>query len=329
MRTLRWAVGSLLIFAACSKGTDATGGGPAAVAGAPAGKVVELAGTVTATRDGKARPLALGDAVSGDDRVATGADGKVTIVLAHNNAKLSLGASRDTVVSASLAWGLAKQVATTNTTGDDTAAAGRHAERSSVDTEADRAPAPAAATAPAPGATPPPTAPVPTTAATTPAAKAEPLPPPSPPPPPPPSRGPSPKGGAPKGDDELGGGLGLTGTGPGGGGAGEGIGLGNIGTLGHGAGGGTGGGGSIGGAPGGGAPASPAIELRATLGKSEALRACRPGEATLIVIVECAHGACTLRAPRSDAKVTACLTKALATIKVVDTEKTTVSVPLR
>lgn len=266
---LRAALTALVLATA----TVACGGGasgPAVVAGAPAGDVTEVSGSVTATRDGKPRPLVVGDAVSGDDVVETGADGRVAIRLRHNLVPWTLGPGKKEQVAASLAWKAprASQVAA-GPTGERSGAAGRHAEReaaegaASVSGGAPAAMAPPARAAADPEAMAPGAAP----AATTEAARAD-----QAPPPPPDMERAATKGG-PKGDpiEELGkldgdavadvhgddafgaGGLGLSGTGAGGGGTGEGgIGLGNIGTLGHGSGTGegrglgAGGGGSLG-----------------------------------------------------------------------------------
>ncbi len=110
------------------------GGGVEVVAGAPAGDVTEVAGDVKATRDGKTRALAKGDVVAGDDVIATGADGRVTIVLRHNGVPWSLGPNLSKKVSDSAAWTAAKGAAPEAVTDDHSAAAGRHAERSATDT---------------------------------------------------------------------------------------------------------------------------------------------------------------------------------------------------
>ncbi len=55
-----------------------------------AGKVVELAGKVTATRDAATRTLAVGNSVAPDDVIATAADASVVIELFHNHARWSL-----------------------------------------------------------------------------------------------------------------------------------------------------------------------------------------------------------------------------------------------
>ncbi|MBV8762092.1 MAG: hypothetical protein JO257_32665 [Deltaproteobacteria bacterium] len=168
----------------CNKKQDA----PAAQAGAPAGTVVDVQGTVTVA----GKPLAKGATVNGDDVVDTGADGHVRIVLAHNNATWDLGPNKHEKVSASLAWTLAKVDTPAKAVDQDTSSAGRPAERAAAETAAssdkkdmeeradEAAPAPAAAPQ-APGAP----------AAAAPAAVAAPAP---PPPPPPPAAEPAPGG---------------------------------------------------------------------------------------------------------------------------------------
>jgi len=113
--------------------TPATSG-PAVVAGATAGTVEDVAGKVTATRGGATRDLAKGDAISGDDVIATGTDGSVTIVLAHNNARWVLAANKSYRVSDSLAWSLPKREGSAAAVVGDTSSAGRHSERQSADT---------------------------------------------------------------------------------------------------------------------------------------------------------------------------------------------------
>ena len=200
-------LGLLAISAAagCKGGGDSA---PAVEPGKTVGKVVELEGTVRATRSGTTRTLAAGGEVSGDDVIETGADGRITIVLAHNNATWDLGPNKKEQVSASMAWTLAKSEGPAGTVDETTTAAGRHAERHAATggesaaasarterTTEEKAAAPppaettAAAAAPAPPATAP-TAPPPVTA---PGGGSPPSPPPSapkpdvaPPPPPPP-----------------------------------------------------------------------------------------------------------------------------------------------
>jgi hypothetical protein len=71
----------------------------------PAGKVIELAGQVSAAREGAAsRPLAVGQVVFADDTVTTGADGSAVILLAHNSVRWSLGSDKSLRVDRSLAW---------------------------------------------------------------------------------------------------------------------------------------------------------------------------------------------------------------------------------
>lgn len=202
--------------------------------GVAAGKAIEVSGRVTLHHGAEARPLAKGDTVEGDDVIETGADGSVQIELAHNNATWELGANKKVKVRDSLAWNEAKKDKSAKAVEQDSAAAGRHAERNAADTTVSAA-APAATEAmPAPAAAP--TAPEPKQdmeqkkeerpvakaakieAAPAPRAAAAPQlqPPPAaaaaPPPPPP-------KTTTRKRESDFSG-LGLTGTGEGGGGAG-------------------------------------------------------------------------------------------------------------
>jgi len=169
----------LLVLASCKD--DA----PAASATAAAGKVVEVTGKVT--DNGAA--LAAGDAVRDADVIDTGTDGHIVIELAHNQARWELGPNKHQKVSDSIAWNLPKQDAT-KPVEQNTAAAGRNAERSAADSTSTTTPAPGgvatAAAPPAPadtatgggGAPPaPPSKPAPK------AAKEPPSPPPPPPPP--------------------------------------------------------------------------------------------------------------------------------------------------
>jgi hypothetical protein len=254
---LRAALTAVVLASAVACGSGSSGG-PAVVAGAAAGDVVEVSGSVTAIRDGKSRPLAAGDVVSGDDVIDTATDGRVTIKLHHNKVTWTLGPGSKEAVGKSLAW---SQKMTTETaagpTGERSGAAGRHAEREAADTAASgemaqaAEPAPVAAAAPAAAAAPP------AAVADMPAPGAAPV----PPPPPPekeaavavadeaPPRAATARNekmarSAPS-DDDLLGGEGLTGgvgeakafggggAGGGGGGGGD---LGTIGTIGHGSG---------------------------------------------------------------------------------------------
>lgn len=253
LRTVLTALVLASAAVACGGGSS----GPKVVAGAPAGDVTEVTGTVTATRDGKTRPLGVGGEVAGDDVVETGADGHVAITLRHNLVPWTLGPGKKEQVSLSLAWKAPRATQTAaGPTGERSGAAGRHAEREAADTSANAATASTEAAMPEKAAAPPAPGAAPVAAA------APPPPPMDPPAPkmaadePAPSEAPKP---APGGDDDKksaddvgAGGLGLTGTGVGGGGTAEGLGLGNIGTLGHGSGTGegqgygAGGGGSLG-----------------------------------------------------------------------------------
>lgn len=156
-------VGLLSVSAAvaCKSSSDA----PASQPGVAVGKVIEVSGTVTVRRADVARPLAKGESVEGDDVVETGADGNVIVELAHNLARWELGPNKKSKVRESAAWSLPKKSGDVAHVQQDTAAAGRPAERSAADTsvsadvESAAAPgAPAAAPAPAAGTVPPPAA---------------------------------------------------------------------------------------------------------------------------------------------------------------------------
>jgi len=135
---------------ACKSGGDS----PKSQPGVAAGKVVEVAGTVTVRHNDVAQPLATGATVEGDDVIETGADGHVIIELSHNLARWELGANKKSKVRESMAWGLAKKSGDVAHVEQDTAAAGRNAERSAADTSvsasAEAAPAAAQPVAPPP-----------------------------------------------------------------------------------------------------------------------------------------------------------------------------------
>jgi hypothetical protein len=182
-------VGLLAISAvhACKGGgADA----PAVQPGVTVGKVVEITGTVTATRGTQTRTLDASSTVSGDDVIQTSGDGRVTILLAHNNATWALGPNKQEHVAGSMAWKLAKADSPAAAVDETTTAAGRHAERQAATGEADsagrmreaesaKAPAEAAPAAAAPAAAP---APVTTAAPGGGAAPRAVVPPPPPPP---------------------------------------------------------------------------------------------------------------------------------------------------
>jgi len=154
---------SLLVGLLAVTGASACSGGggdaPAVEPGKAVGKVVEITGKVTATRGTVTRDLDASSTVSGDDVITTAGDGRVTILLAHNNAKWDLGPNKREQVSTSMAWKLAKVDAPAGTVDETSTAAGRHAERSAANGESaagaartERAPAPTTATTGAQGA---------------------------------------------------------------------------------------------------------------------------------------------------------------------------------
>ena len=124
---------------ACSRGGDA----PAVRPGVAAGKVVEVTGTVHATRGGEKRALTPASEISGDDVIETGVDGHVVIVLAHNNARWELNKNQSVKVGASDAWSEPKREGVAIAGDEATTTAGRHGEKmaASTSTTGDRAPA--------------------------------------------------------------------------------------------------------------------------------------------------------------------------------------------
>lgn len=131
-----------LSVVSCKSHDEATKSQP----GVAAGKVIEASGTVTVHHGDAAKPLAKGDSLEGDDIVETGADGHVLIELAHNNATWDLGPNKKTKLRESVAWALAKQDKAAKAVEQDSAAAGRHAERNAADTTVSAgAPSPASA----------------------------------------------------------------------------------------------------------------------------------------------------------------------------------------
>lgn len=156
---LRSLLVGLLVVSGASACSGKGGDAPAVEPGKAVGKVVEITGKVTATRGTQTRDLDASSSVSGDDVITTAADGRVTILLAHNNAKWDLGPNKHEQVATSMAWKLAKVDAPAGTVDETTTAAGRHAERNAANGESaagariERAPA-ATTTEPAPGAAP-------------------------------------------------------------------------------------------------------------------------------------------------------------------------------
>ena len=222
-------------LAACSGDTAA----PVVKPGVAAGKVLEVSGTVTATRGATTRDLVTGDEVSGDDTIKTGPDGRIAILLDHNRARWELGASKTAVVSGSLAWTAARQAGAGGASDEATLAAGRHAEKTGADTGAtateQKLAPPGARAEPTDEAVPAVAPPAPEPRQD----RAPDAPPASPPAaqPPPPRRAVTAMAPTDRAPPTMGGGgLGMSGTGEGGGGTGDGIGLGTIGSLGHGGG---------------------------------------------------------------------------------------------
>ncbi len=130
LRTL--LLGILAVSAVASCGSKEAA--PAATPGAPAGKVLELTGTVTATRGSEVRTLIQGGEISADDVIDTAAESRVVILVAHNNARWDLGPSRKSKVGESLAWTAAKQVGPAAVVKEETSTAGRHAEKTAATT---------------------------------------------------------------------------------------------------------------------------------------------------------------------------------------------------
>lgn len=133
MRTIqdmwRAALALLLVSGtACGKKTD---DGAAAVATAPAGTVIEINGGVTAG----SRTLRAGDVVAADDEIATAGDGRVTIELAHNGARWTLGPNQRKTARDSKAWQLAKATGSAAPGQATATSAGRDGERSAADTD--------------------------------------------------------------------------------------------------------------------------------------------------------------------------------------------------
>jgi hypothetical protein len=143
------------LLAVSAVGCKSGGDSPKSQVGVAAGKVVEVSGNVTVRHNDVAQPLVKGATLEGDDVIETGADGNAIIELSHNLARWELGPNKKSKLRESVAWSLAKKTGDTAVVEQDTAAAGRPAERSAADTSvsasAESAPAPAAA-APAPAA---------------------------------------------------------------------------------------------------------------------------------------------------------------------------------
>ncbi len=181
---LRSILLGLLVISGASACKSGEGDAPVVEPGKAVGKVLEITGKVTATRGTVTRDLDASSTVSGDDVITTAGDGRITILLAHNNAKWDLGPNKHEQVSTSMAWRLAKVDAPAGKVDETTTAAGRHAERAAANGESAAAPAAPAAATETGRATATDPAPGPRALAQPPVAD-EPAPPPPPPPPPP------------------------------------------------------------------------------------------------------------------------------------------------
>nr|MBA3451679.1 hypothetical protein [Deltaproteobacteria bacterium] len=126
-------VGILAVTAVAS--CSSKGDPPAAQPGVAAGKVLELSGTVTATRGSAVRTLATGGEISADDVIDTSADGRVVILVSHNNARWDLGPNKHSKVSESIAWTAAKQDRPATAVIEESGTAGRHAEKTAATTD--------------------------------------------------------------------------------------------------------------------------------------------------------------------------------------------------
>ena len=131
LRSLFAGILAVAAVSACSK--DAA---PTAQPGAIAGKVVEVTGSVSVVHGGETKPLTQGATVLTDDEIVTGADGRASIVLAHNNARWDVAPGTRKKVSESAAWGLAKVDHPAEVSGEATSAAGRDQEKAGAQTGA-------------------------------------------------------------------------------------------------------------------------------------------------------------------------------------------------
>jgi len=135
---LRAVLAALVVLSAgaCSHHDDA----PVVQVGQPAGDVVEVTGTVTATGSTGTRTLKPGDKVTADDAIDTGT-GRVAIVLLHNGARWELGPDHHGAkVAESAAWKLAKLDSVAKPVDEQSTPAGREAEHHAVDTVATTTP---------------------------------------------------------------------------------------------------------------------------------------------------------------------------------------------
>jgi hypothetical protein len=140
LRSILLGALAVSVATSCKRGADA----PAVQPG--------VTGAVTATRAGATRVLVENSPISGDDTITTAADGRITILLAHNNARWELGPGNTREVAASPAWGLARQDQPAVEIDENTGAAGRHAERAAATASTDTADTEAVPTAGSPPA---------------------------------------------------------------------------------------------------------------------------------------------------------------------------------
>lgn len=125
----RWATALVALVAlACACGSSGNG----APSEGPAGVVVEVDGTVVASRaDGSERALSADAVIYADDTVTTGGDGFVKIRLTHNGAVLALSRDKKRTLRDSAAWKATEGSDEIFGDGDDdrTAIAGRQGEK--------------------------------------------------------------------------------------------------------------------------------------------------------------------------------------------------------
>lgn len=131
LRRVPLLLGCFLLFATCdSKKTAPTSG--------PAGQVTEVEGKVSASRAGQEeRALKKGNTVFADDTIVTSTDGRVEILLDHNNARWQLAASKERRVDESAAWRAERQElsAFDKTEAVKTVAAGRNSTREAAESK--------------------------------------------------------------------------------------------------------------------------------------------------------------------------------------------------
>ena len=164
-----WVSGLVLLalVGACGKGD-----GPVKPKGHEvAGEVVAVEGTALArwftTTDANERDLEVGGVVFADDTIVTTAGSSITIRITHNQVLWTLGGDKRVALAESASWNASKasgEALLASGPTDETAVAGRHAERSAAGTSATASRAelaahadePTSATAMPPTAPPPP-----------------------------------------------------------------------------------------------------------------------------------------------------------------------------